>query len=92
LDWAVSRNGAPIRLTNERWQHIVDEHELEGDRDEVFTVVEYPKWILRRYGGALAAMRSTGRRGYLSVIYRETRADDGFVITAYFAQALTGTG
>ena len=89
MDWVVSKHGVPIRLTDERWQHIIDQHpDMDEYRDEVLGTVEDPEWILRSYGGALIAMRSMGRRGYLSVIYRELGPHNGFVITAFFASRI----
>ena len=42
---ATSRGGVPIRLTSERWAHIVEEHcELAGLREEPAAV------LARRYG------------------------------------------
>lgn len=36
----VSKNGLPIRLTDERWTHITEEHcELAGLRSEVLETV-----------------------------------------------------
>ena len=40
---AVSKNGIPIRLTEERWFHIVENHdELAGLSDEVLLTIEDP--------------------------------------------------
>ena len=37
---AISRAGVPIRLTDERWAHIAEEHcELAGLREEVIATV-----------------------------------------------------
>jgi len=36
----MSRHGVPIRLTDERWAHITEEHgELSGMRDAVLDAV-----------------------------------------------------
>ena len=44
-----SKNGKPIRLTDERWVHIIEEHaELAGMRLEVLEAVAEPGRILRR--------------------------------------------
>ena len=86
MDIAISQTGVPIRLTDERWYHIVENHDdVAGYYDDVLITVEDPDFILRGYGGALAAVRSLGRRKYLTVIYRELNRKDGFIITAYFA-------
>ena len=85
MDFVISRRGVPIRLTEERWFHIVENHDdLAGYYDQVLETVENPDFILAGYGGALIAVRAMGRRKYLAVVYRETSRNDGFVITAYF--------
>ena len=85
MDIAYSKNGVPIRITDERWSHIVENHdELAGYRDDVIAVIENPEWITRGQRGSLIAWRRYGRRGFLCVYYREVSDDDGFVITAYF--------
>jgi hypothetical protein len=90
MDVAISKAGVPIRLTDERWYHIVENHDdLAGYYDEVLLTVEDPDFILRGYSGALIAVRSLGRRKFLSVIYRELTRKDGFIITAYFATQIS---
>jgi hypothetical protein len=86
MDVAVSIGGVPIRLTGERWFHIIENHDdLAGYYDQVLETVEDPDFLLRGYGGAQIAVKTLGRRKYLSVVYREVSRKDGFVITAYFA-------
>ena len=90
MDIAISKTGVPIRLTDERWYHIVENHdEVAGYYDEVLITVEDPDFILRGYGGALAAVRSLGRRKYLTVVYKELTRKDGFIITAYFTTQIS---
>jgi hypothetical protein len=68
MDIARSVNGVPIRLTEERWWHIVNEHdELEGYYDDVLRTVDRPEVVIRESGGALIALRSYGRNRYLTV-------------------------
>ena len=84
LGVAYSINDVPIRLTEERWEHILDHH-LEFSYDDfelVLGAVEYPEFILPGYGRALVAVVVLGRARYLHVIYKEVRKDDGFIITA----------
>ena len=89
MDIAISVNGVPIRLTAERWLHIVENHDdLAGYYDDVLTVVEEPELILSGHGGSLIAIRGYGRKRYLAAVYRELNADDGFIITAYFTGKL----
>ncbi len=48
MESATSRNGAPIRLTHERWAHITEEHtELAGLRLEVLEAVAQPARLSR---------------------------------------------
>jgi hypothetical protein len=85
MDRAVSQGGVPIRLTEERWFHIVENHDdLAGHYDDVLDTVENPDMIATGYGGALIAVKAWQRRRYLAVVYRELSRDDGFIITAYF--------
>ena len=85
MDFTISRNNVPIRLTSERWFHIVENHEeVAGYYDEVLETVEEPDIILRGYKGSLVAVKNYGHKKYLMVIYREISTNDGFIITAYF--------
>jgi len=84
MDVAVSVNGVPIRLTGERWTHVVENHEeLAGRMEDVLAAIRDPAWVIRGHGGSLVAYASSGRGKFLAVVYRELRADDGFVITAF---------
>ncbi len=88
-DVALSVNGVPIRLTAERWRHIVGTHHDPGAYyDEVLAAIESPERVLRGPGGVLMAVRGFGRRRYFVVVYRETSRRDGFVITAYFTSTV----
>jgi hypothetical protein len=90
-DIAYSVNGVPIRLTEERWRHIVMvRDDLRGRREDVLMVVEDPDFVLRGYGGALLAVKGYGRGRYLVVVYKELSSHDGFIITAYFTSRPKG--
>ena len=85
MDIAYSVNGVPIRLTAERWYHIVENHDdLAGHYDDVLDTIENPDLILRGYRGTLIAIRGVARQLYLSVPYKELKPDDGFILSAYF--------
>ena len=87
MESALSLNGVVVRLTAERWWHIVENHdELAGYADDVLETIENPQLILRGHAGSLVAVRNYGRNRYLMVVYREVSADDGFVVTAFFTQ------
>ena len=85
MDMAISVNRVPIRLTDERWHHIIDGHvDLFNYRDDILHVIEEPEAIYRGRRGSLIAVRNYGKRGVLAVFYREVSRYDGFVITARF--------
>lgn len=87
MDVVFSVYGVPIRLTSERWLHIIDSHDvLAGLYEDILDTVENPDWVLPGNGGSLIAARGISARRYLMVIYRELSDDDGFIITAYFAR------
>ena len=85
MDIAYSINGVPVRLTFERWCHIVENHdEMASYFHDVLETIERPELVARGNRGSLKAARSWGKRKWLVVIYRELSRSDGFVITAYF--------
>jgi hypothetical protein len=85
MDRVLSIEGVPIRLTEERWFHIVENHdEMAGHYDDALETVADPDLIIPGYGGSLIAVRNYGRRRYLFTVYRQLSQVDGFVITAYF--------
>jgi hypothetical protein len=86
IDRIVSKSGITIRLTDERWTHITEEHcELAGFRAEVVDTVAHPERILFGGDGELIAVRQLEQGKYLAVVYREY-ADDGFIITAFLTR------
>jgi len=88
MDIVKSRNNVPIRLMEERWLHIVENHDdLAGYYDEVLNVVEDPDFVIKGYRGALIALKKMEDR-FLAVIYKELSKEDGFVITAYFTSKI----
>ena len=89
MDIAYSVDDVPIRLTTERWFHIVENHDdLAGRYDDVLRTVEEPDLILRGYRGSLIAVRGFGQKRYLAVVYRQLSSEDGFIITAYFTSKM----
>ncbi len=86
IDTATSKNGIPVRLTDERWAHIAEEHgELASMRSEVLETVSQPERILKGGDGELLALREREPGKFLVVVYREL-VDDGFVITAFLTR------
>lgn len=89
MDIAYSVNNIPIRLTAERWYHIVENHDdMAGHYDDTLLTIENPDFMMRGYGGSLIAARGAGRKGYLCVVYKEVSKDDGFVISAFFSMRI----
>ena len=89
MDSVLSIDDVPIRLTTERWFHIVENHDdLAGYYDTVLETVANPDLVLAGYRGSLIATRTYGRRRYLCVVYRQVSSDDGFIITAYFSRKI----
>lgn len=81
---ATSRNGVPVRLTDERWAHIVEEHsELAGMRDDVLETVEQADRVLFGRDGELLAVKKLASQRTCVVVYLETLPQDGFIITAF---------
>jgi hypothetical protein len=84
MEVAYSVNGVPIRLTYERWYHIVENHdELASYFHDVLDTIEKPDLVACGSKGSMKASRNMGRRRWLVVIYKELSKRDGFVITAY---------
>lgn len=85
---AVSKNGISIRLTDERWAHITEEHcELAGLKQEVLGTLADPSRVLAGGAGETLAVRELEAGKYLVVVYREGRRD-GFVITAFLTRRI----
>jgi hypothetical protein len=83
LGTADSVNKVPIRLTDERWDHILYRRpEMASFIETVLDAVGDPEYILRGSKGTLIAIVHLGQRCYLNVVYRELSQTDGFIITA----------
>ena len=88
MDIVKSINGVPIRLTEERWVHIIENHDdMAGYYDEVLGVVENPDYIIKGYKDALIALKQKENK-FLAVVYKELGISDGFIITAYFTSKI----
>ena len=83
IETVLSQNEILIRLTDERWAHITEEHcELAGMRLEVLETIAKPSKILEGGDGELLAIREIEKDKFLVVVYRELN-NDGFIITAF---------
>jgi hypothetical protein len=81
-----SKGGVLVRLTDERWAHITEEHaELAGFRLDVLEAVAAPDRVLVGGAGELLAVKEQTTGKWLVVVYREGEGD-GFVITAFLTR------
>ena len=88
ISTAKSVQGVFIRLTDERWSHITEEHnELAGLKFEVLEALEKPEKVFAGNDGEKLAARSIGPGKWVVVVYRE-KSDDGFVITAFITRRM----
>lgn len=71
MNIAYSKNGVPIRLSYERWTHIVENHDdMASSFHDVLETIENPEAIYRGFNGALKAMQSRGQKEGLLTISR----------------------
>lgn len=89
-----SRNNVPIRLTEERWQHVLRRHpEMVDQLERALETVAKPEMIREGDFGELLAARLYDEtpltRKFLVVVYREVASDDGFVLTAHLTSRLS---
>lgn len=82
-----SKNNKKIRLTAERWAHIVESHDyMAGNQDIVFETMEDPDVIVGGEKNEFLAVKHYVKTSisekYAIVIYTE-QENDGFVITAF---------
>jgi len=83
----ISKDGKEIRLTEERWSHIVESHDyMAGNQDIVFETLEDPDIIVSGEKDEIIAIKHYVKTSisekHAVVIYRE-KENDGFVITAF---------
>ena len=88
----TSMNGIPIRLTEERWLHIIEYHrELEPLQQEILLTVADPIKLYfapppmePNYAGVrvFPKLVKAGLARNLVVHYREISPSDGFILTA----------
>jgi len=84
----TSKNRISIRLTDERWAHITEEHcELAGMRLDVLETVANPANIFAGGAGELLAAREIESGKFLVVVYRESE-DNGFIVTAFLTRRI----
>ena len=80
-----SINKIPIRLTNERWLHIVENHdEMAGYYYDVLETISNPLYIFEGNIDEKWAVKLINENKALLVIYKEQiDKKDGFIITSF---------
>ncbi|MEK6577094.1 MAG: PBECR2 nuclease fold domain-containing protein [Nitrospirota bacterium] len=87
MEVVQSKNGIPIRLTEERWLHVTEEHsEMAGYYFEVLETVQDPAAIYEGKAGELFATKEIEPGKYMVVVYKEESKEDGFIITAFLTK------
>lgn len=82
-----SKNGVPIRLTDERWVHITEEHsELAGYYYEVLETISAPTATYEGKADEFIAYKEIKPGKFLLVIYKEEGNKDGFIITSFLSR------
>lgn len=86
---AISVNGVPVRLTDERWEHIVIGHpELKDLYTEVINTIREPISVVLGNNDELLAVQELEADKYIVVVYREVSTKDGFIITAFITKKI----
>jgi hypothetical protein len=84
----TAKSGLIIRLPEERWQHIIEQHpELADLQPNVMHTLENLDRILEGNDGELLAVKLLKDDKYLVTVYRELEKD-GFIITAYLTRRI----
>jgi hypothetical protein len=89
MDTVISKNGVPIRIPEERWFHITEEHsEIAGCYFDVLETISEPKEIFKGNSGELLAVKEIESGKFIVAIYKEERNSDGFLITSFFTKKI----
>lgn len=88
MNVVYSKNNVLIRLTDERWGHIVENHnELAGRKYEVLETIAEPELIVRGRAREFLAAKKINKR-WSVVVYKEVAKKDGFIITAFITSRI----
>jgi hypothetical protein len=82
IGYAISKNKVKVRLTEERWFHIVESHDyMSGLSDIALDAVNDPDEIVKKEDELIAIKKYKNKD--IAVIYKEVSKNDGFVITTF---------
>jgi hypothetical protein len=86
--YAISKNNVSIRLSEERWAHILIGHaELAEHQNKILEAISSPEKIYDGNEGELLAIITFDEKRKLVTVYKENNKD-GFVITAFITSKL----
>jgi hypothetical protein len=89
MEIIYSVNKIPIRLTDERWVHITEEHcELVGRKYEILETISKPDKILQGNNQELLAVKEVESTKFLIAVSKELTEFDGFLITAFLTRRI----
>jgi len=89
MDIVISKNNIPIRLSEERWEHITKSHDyMASYYFEILESIADPEFIVRGSAGELIAVKKIKKNKYIVVVYRELSKTDGFIITAFITKKI----
>lgn len=88
----ISKRGVRVRLTHERWSHIVESHDyLAGHLDLVVETVSDPDYVVTGVKDELLAVKRYDKTAigakHVVVAYKE-QGQDGFIITAFITSKI----
>ena len=88
----ISKRGVRVRLTHERWSHIVESHDyLAGHLDLVVETVSDPDCVVTGFKDELLAVKHYDETAigakHVVVVYKE-QGQDGFIITAFMTSKI----
>lgn len=88
IKYTISVNKHNIRLTDERWQHISNNHpEMNDYKMSILQTISEPDAIYYCKYNELIAMKSADNK-YIIVIYKEIIPNNGFIITSFLTNKL----
>ncbi|MCP8322127.1 MAG: hypothetical protein H3Z52_14510, partial [archaeon] len=89
---AYSKSGKRIRLTSERWGHVIESHNyMAGQHHLVLETVSDPEYIVSGGEDEFLAIKffkdmNLGTK-YIVVVYKEVNRE-GFIITAFMTSTI----
>lgn len=92
IGFAYSKSGKRIRLTSERWGHVIESHNyMAGQHHLVLETVSDPQYIVSGVEGEFLAIKflkntNLGAK-HVVVVYKEANRE-GFIITAFITSTI----